>query len=1101
MADKKEAVPSNAEPEPVRAALKRFNEPMARDVVGLIVTAQPPKEVKVEVDIVCVHGLGAHPHWSWIGKNQKTKEEVNWIKDANMLPAAIPKARILRYGYDSQWVGEGTASKNSVEARAHDLLLKLGSDADRKINPKRPLIFICHCYGGLVVEQAICLAKETEGQYPNIFNACYGLILLGTPHHGTGDFLVEELVLRLVNAAKHMESDTIQILKPNDGVRKQLCERFLRIAKDTEAVRRRLKVHCFFETVRTRTSDVIKGMDSTNMNKDEVWEFVVSEESASLPDYTNQCMDVNHFQLNKFTGPDDGYYKSVKDALIPMVDNARLLMAEATITPIEPTRTLQGASTTAPPPFPCDKHFQGRKEILDQLGKKLKRHNQGRAFLVGESGTGKTHIAIQYAYMHHDLDTNNGFTRWIPAKTWIEFKRQYIETIEDSYSLPTDPNASEEQLLMAAKIYLENEESDKSWLLILDGIDHWEDEDLKSLKEYLPTKDCVDILVTTSNLALAKKLARESEDLILGVNKFTKEESLSLFRAISKNYRISDNDVSKLCEAVDFLPQAVAQAGAYFKDGLPDALSLPDYMKRLSELSILNSSKNLATAQIALQHIRKFNITILETARMASMYDNHTMLMTVFKEYEKNDIVRGEFFQVMKYFGLLQKCRASLSFNWTRRTLDAIQLFINPTEQQPATEIMLKAIPFLTEEERHSLTYITRCRRWLPYTLDVLDTEGRLLQPEARYAKTHAKLYAKIARYHLFLRNFDKTEYYLNRSRVLTKQHEIPELLEELDGLAEMIKNARCSPSGISAAASAAPAAQSAPVEAKPTNFTPPPIPPIPETTQPVPSDVPGQDKPLDGYIQRSRSIFHKRDVDDVTNKLKTLVGNENDKIRAQDALALIYAGTQRHKLAAAHYQQTYTWCVQTHGEGSFHTHRQVFKMAQNDELQGKLAQAELKYHDAHRGIQKSLGSFHPEASRILSALAALYAKQGKRHEAAEAFQQAMRLQHQDPGPDHPDSLLTAHNYAVFLQGESPEAAGMLLEKVLREQSVSPVLGSDHPDTLKTASSLLRNYEVRGRLTDALALYSLLAPKQRQVFGDNHAETMAIGRLMDNRVL
>lgn len=667
-----------------------------------------------------------------------------------------------------------------------------------------------------------------------------------------------------------------------------------------------------------------------------------------------------------------------------------------------------------------------------------------------------------------------------------------------------DPNASEDQRLMAVKSYLEDEERYESWLLILDGIDDWEDDDLESLKKYLPKKDCVDILVTTSNLALANTLACKNEDLVLDVSNFTKAESLSLFRAISKNHRISNDDVDKLCEAVDRLPQAVAQAAAYFKDGLTDALSLPDYMKRLSELSILDNSKNLATVQIALDYLSKSHSTILETARMASMYDNHTMLMTVFKEHEKTDVAREEFFRVMKYFGLLQRCREGLSFIWTRRTLGALQLSINPNEQQPATNIMLKSIPLLTDEERDSPTYITRCRRWLPYALAVLDTECRLLKPPARYAKTHAKLYAKIARYHIFLRNFDKTEYYLNRSRALTKEHQIPEILEELDALAEMTKAARSLGAANAAAASASTgpaAAQSAPVEAKPTNFTPPPIPPIPETTNPVPSDVPGQDKPIDGYIQRSRSIFHKRDVDDVTNKLKTLVGNENDKIRAQDALALIYAGTQRHKLAAAHHQQTYTWCVQTHGEGSFHTHRQVFKMAQNDELQGKLAQAETKYHEAHRGIQKSLGSFHPEASRILSALAALYAKQGKRQEAAEAFQQAMRLQHQDPGPDHPDSLLTAHNYAVFLQAESPEAAGMLLEKVLREQSVSPVLGSDHPDTLKTASSLLRNYEVRGRLTDALELYSLLAPKQRQVFGDNHAETMAIGRLMDNRVL
>ena len=35
---------------------------------------------------------------------------VNWLSDARMLPAVVPQARIMRYGYESQWFGEETIS-------------------------------------------------------------------------------------------------------------------------------------------------------------------------------------------------------------------------------------------------------------------------------------------------------------------------------------------------------------------------------------------------------------------------------------------------------------------------------------------------------------------------------------------------------------------------------------------------------------------------------------------------------------------------------------------------------------------------------------------------------------------------------------------------------------------------------------------------------------------------------------------------------------------------------------------------------------------------------------------------------------------------------
>ena len=76
--------------------------------------------------IVAIHGIGAHPDDSWC-KNIGTAENqrwVNWLEEESMLPAVAPGARIMRYGYQSQWYGkEAIRQKTSTVAKR--LLLAL----------------------------------------------------------------------------------------------------------------------------------------------------------------------------------------------------------------------------------------------------------------------------------------------------------------------------------------------------------------------------------------------------------------------------------------------------------------------------------------------------------------------------------------------------------------------------------------------------------------------------------------------------------------------------------------------------------------------------------------------------------------------------------------------------------------------------------------------------------------------------------------------------------------------------------------------------------------------------------------------------------------
>ncbi len=64
-----------------------------------------------------------------------------------MLPAALPNARIMTYSYESVWCGDN-AVKQSLRGVALKLLPELKEE--RSECPRRPIIFIGHCFRGLV---------------------------------------------------------------------------------------------------------------------------------------------------------------------------------------------------------------------------------------------------------------------------------------------------------------------------------------------------------------------------------------------------------------------------------------------------------------------------------------------------------------------------------------------------------------------------------------------------------------------------------------------------------------------------------------------------------------------------------------------------------------------------------------------------------------------------------------------------------------------------------------------------------------------------------------------------------------------------------------
>lgn len=84
--------------------------------------------------------------WKW--KDNTGGRSVHWLEDADMLPADVFGARIMAYKYDSAWHAD--APNTRLQLCGEDLVNSL--QVFREGVPDRPVIFIGHSLGGLVIQ-------------------------------------------------------------------------------------------------------------------------------------------------------------------------------------------------------------------------------------------------------------------------------------------------------------------------------------------------------------------------------------------------------------------------------------------------------------------------------------------------------------------------------------------------------------------------------------------------------------------------------------------------------------------------------------------------------------------------------------------------------------------------------------------------------------------------------------------------------------------------------------------------------------------------------------------------------------------------------------
>lgn len=145
--------------------------------------AEPgPRSTIDSKSIIAVHGLNEDSLGAWTD----SATGILWLRD--LLPHDGYVARVLSFGYDGSPSSffDADCETAPVTTIAGNLVSYLQADRELADCDQRPIIFICHGLGGLIVKKALMDSRDRTSFVTHrgrgIFTCTTGILFFGTPH-------------------------------------------------------------------------------------------------------------------------------------------------------------------------------------------------------------------------------------------------------------------------------------------------------------------------------------------------------------------------------------------------------------------------------------------------------------------------------------------------------------------------------------------------------------------------------------------------------------------------------------------------------------------------------------------------------------------------------------------------------------------------------------------------------------------------------------------------------------------------------------------------------------------------------------------------------
>ncbi|KAI9652346.1 MAG: hypothetical protein M1829_001669 [Trizodia sp. TS-e1964] len=225
-------------------------------------------------------------------------------------------------------------------------------------------------------------------------------------------------------------------------------------------------------------------------------------------------------------------------------------------------------------PFDRNDGFVNRKDIFKDIDHLLSSfpHNRSAA-LWGLGGSGKTQVALEYAYRYQDNSSCSIF--WIHAESEARFVQSYSE-LGTKAKLPVDLKGQD--LLRAVQEWIEQQ---KDWLLVLDNADDLEifktsysaSQDANHQKslhllQFVPRAHSGIVLWTSRDAGILGSIISLNRGVKVGA--MSLQESWYLFQTLCGNpyneiEQEPSQEIEELIDHLQKLPLAISQAASYIR--------------------------------------------------------------------------------------------------------------------------------------------------------------------------------------------------------------------------------------------------------------------------------------------------------------------------------------------------------------------------------------------------------------------------------------------------------------------------------------------------------------------------------------------------------
>lgn len=278
---------------------------------------------EAEVDIVLVHGLGTNSNSAWVGRGDSSPDFC-WPTDS--LPKRLRgtcSVRILAYDYDTTYWTPEYLTERTLLAQTPHLAQSLASFGHTTLDQSRPIIFIAHGLGGIVVKNALVLAAASDvPRVRQVFERTAGLIFLGTPHAGCPGAIARSICGMVGNVGIDFEKGEFEELLERSTSLAYALERFKPLAKD-------LFIHAFGQVRPRQGQDdrwdgIAKRGSSYSTSPISSAEWAGSETSASgVLKHKRYLTDCDDASLGRFTGEESKDLQNIMDSISSICSEAR----------------------------------------------------------------------------------------------------------------------------------------------------------------------------------------------------------------------------------------------------------------------------------------------------------------------------------------------------------------------------------------------------------------------------------------------------------------------------------------------------------------------------------------------------------------------------------------------------------------------------------------------------------------------------------------------------------------------------------------------------------------------------------------------------------